>query len=218
MSYKVNEIFYSIQGESSLMGYPTVFIRFTGCNLRCSYCDTSYAYYDGEEKELEDILKEISEYKTEYICLTGGEPLLQKDLLTLIKKFVTLRKRVSIETGGALSIKHIAKKEWKKVKIILDIKTPSSLMADRNNYHNFEYLRSWDEVKFVCASKEDFDFSMDIIKRFKVNTKAQILFSPVSGKIEYERLAEWVLKSKLKNTRLQLQLHKIIWPEDTRGV
>jgi 7-carboxy-7-deazaguanine synthase len=216
--FNVNEIFYSIQGESTTMGIPTAFIRFTGCNLRCSYCDTAYAYHEGETNTLEEILDKISAYKAEYVCLTGGEPLLQKDLPILIKKLVSLKKQISIETSGATSIKNVAKKDAKRVKIIMDIKTPSSLMADRNNYNNFEYLRAWDEIKFVCGSKEDFDFSVDIIKRFKLNTKTHILFSPISGKLELQKLASWVLNTKMKNIRLQLQLHKIIWPDIEKGV
>ncbi len=218
MDFNVNEIFYSIQGESTTTGIPTVFIRFTGCNLRCSYCDTEYAYHNGDKKTLEEILKEVAEFKAEYVCLTGGEPLLQKDLLYLIKKLVSIRKQISIETSGSLSIKNIARKEWKRVKVVMDIKTPSSLMADRNNYSNFEYLRPWDEVKFVCGSKEDFDFAIDIIKRFKLNSKAHILFSPISDKLSYKKLASWVLNAKMKNTRLQVQLHKIIWPDTEVGV
>lgn len=218
MDFNVNEIFYSIQGESTTMGIPTVFIRFTSCNLRCSYCDTEYAYHNGEKKTLEEILKEISKFKAEYVCLTGGEPLLQKNLLFLIKKLVSIRKQISIETSGAISIKNIAKKDWKRVKIVMDIKTPSSLMADRNNYNNFEYLRAWDEVKFVCGSKEDFDFAVDIIKRFKLNLKYHILFSPISDRLEVQKLATWVLNAKMKNVRLQIQLHKIIWPNIEAGV
>ncbi len=218
MDFNVNEIFYSIQGESTTMGIPTVFVRFTGCNLRCSYCDTEYAYHNGEQKNLEEILKEISKFKVEHICLTGGEPLLQKNLLFLIKKLVSIRKQISIETSGAISIKNIAKKDWKRVKIIMDIKTPSSLMADRNDYNNFEYLRAWDEVKFVCGSKEDFDFAIDIIKRFKLNLKSHILFSPISDKLEFQKIAAWVLNAKMKNIRLQIQLHKIIWPNIEVGV
>ena len=217
-SYNINEIFYSIQGESSSMGIPTVFVRFTGCNLRCSYCDTQYAYHDGEKKTLEDTLKEILSYKAEYICLTGGEPLLQKDLILLIKKLKALKKRISIETSGSLPIKNIAKKDWNKVKFIMDIKTPSSLMANRNDYSNFNHLRAWDEIKFVCGSKEDFDFSIDIIKRFKLNSKVHILFSVVNGKLSMQKLAKWVLNAKMKNMRLQVQLHKIIWPDVDKGV
>jgi len=218
MDFNVNEIFYSIQGESTTTGIPTVFIRFTGCNLRCSYCDTEYAYHNGDKKTLEEILKEVSGYKAEYVCLTGGEPLLQKDLLLLIKKLVSLRKQISIETSGSLSVKNIAKKEWKRVKVIMDIKTPSSLMADRNDYSNFKYLRPWDEIKFVCGSKEDFNFAIDIIKRFKLNLKSHILFSPISERLNYQKLATWVLASKMKNIRLQIQLHKIIWPDTKKGV
>ena len=218
VSFKINEIFYSVQGESSTMGIPTSFIRFTGCNLRCSYCDTEYAYHDGVEKTLEEVIQEISKDKAEYVCLTGGEPLMQKDLVALIKKLISLRKQISIETGGALSVKSVTKKEWKRVKVILDIKTPSSLMANKNDYSNFNYLRPWDEIKFVCGSKEDFDFAIDIVKRFKLNSKVHILFSVVYGKLSNQKLAEWVLNAKMKNTRLQVQLHKIIWPDVEKGV
>jgi len=217
-NFKINEIFYSVQGESSTMGIPTSFIRFTGCNLRCSYCDTEYAYHDGVDNTLEEIIEEISSHKAEYVCLTGGEPLMQKDLVVLIKKLISLRKQISIETGGALTIKNVTKKEWKRVKVILDIKTPSSLMANKNDYSNFNYLRPWDEIKFVCGSKEDFDFAIDIVKRFKLNSKVHILFSVVYGKLSNQKLAEWVLNAKMKNTRLQVQLHKIIWPDAEKGV
>ena len=218
MDFNINEIFYSIQGESTTAGIPTIFVRFTGCNLRCSYCDTEYAYHNGNTKTLDEIIKEVNKYKAEYVCLTGGEPLLQKDLIKLVKKLVTQRKQISIETSGSISIEKYAKKEWKRVKIVMDIKTPSSLMAARNDYNNFNYLRKHDEVKFVCGSKEDFDFALDIIKRFKLNQKCHILFSPVSGKIEYKKLAKWILDAKIRNVRLQLQLHKIIWPDSESGV
>ena len=204
---RINEIFYSIQGESSRIGMPTVFVRLTGCPMRCSYCDTAYAFHDGQQKEIEEIIQEIKKFDTNYVTVTGGEPLAQKNCIDLMNQLCELGYQVSLETGGALDIKDV----HSKVKIILDVKTPKS-NEDRNNFWpNLANIRTNDEIKFVIQDYEDFSWSMDIIEKYQLN-QSQILFSPVYNVLASEQLAEWILKHQL-NVRLQLQLHKILWGE-----
>ena len=204
---RINEIFYSIQGESSRIGMPTVFVRLTGCPMRCSYCDTAYAFHDGQQKEIEEIIQEIKKFDTNYVTVTGGEPLAQKNCIDLMNQLCELGYQVSLETGGALDIKDV----HSKVKIILDVKTPKSNEDKNNFWPNLANIRTNDEIKFVIQDYEDFSWSMDIIEKYQLN-QSQVLFSPVYNILANKQLAEWILKHRL-NVRLQLQLHKILWGE-----
>jgi len=204
---RINEIFYSIQGESSRIGMPTVFVRLTGCPMRCTYCDTAYAFHDGQQKEIEEIIQEIKKFDTNYVTVTGGEPLAQKNCIDLMNQLCELGYQVSLETGGALDIKDV----HSKVKIILDVKTPKSNEDKNNFWPNLAKIKLNDEIKFVIQDFEDFSWSVDIIEKYQLNQN-QILFSPVYNVLANEQLAEWILKHQL-NVRLQLQLHKILWGE-----
>jgi 7-carboxy-7-deazaguanine synthase len=210
---KVNEIFYSIQGESSLAGLPCVFVRLTYCNLRCSYCDTEYAFYEGTDYSIEEILFEIKKYNSNLVEITGGEPLLQTEAYILMKNLCDLGFQVMIETGGSLSIKEIDT----RVKIIMDLKCPSSKMSQKNLYENINYLKPEDEVKFVIGNIEDYDWSKDMVNKYSLTEKCTVLFSNVFSELEPIRLVEWILKDNLK-VRFQLQMHKYIWDPKQRGV
>jgi len=210
---KVNEIFYSIQGESSFAGLPCVFIRFTHCNLRCSYCDTEYAFYDGKELTIDEIIKEVDQYKCHLVEITGGEPLLQENIYPLIQDLFNHNYEVLLETGGHLDINQVDK----RVKIIMDIKCPSSGESDKVLWSNLENLNSTTELKFVIGDKNDFDWAISVIEKNKLNQKNKIIFSPVFGQLENEKLADWILESKLP-IRMQLQMHKYIWHPDKKGV
>ncbi|MBK7105482.1 MAG: 7-carboxy-7-deazaguanine synthase QueE [Ignavibacteriae bacterium] len=210
---KINEIFYSIQGESSKVGLPCIFIRLTFCNLRCTYCDTEYSFYEGKDYSINEILTEIKKYKCNLVEITGGEPLVQKESLELMKILSDQNYEVLLETGGSLSIENVDK----RVKIILDFKTPSSKMEKKNFYENINFLKPNDEVKFVIGDREDFEWSKNLINEYKLDDRCEILFSPVFGKIEYKQLSEWILQDNL-NVRFQIQLHKHIWEPNQRGV
>lgn len=207
----VNEIFSSIQGESLTAGFPTTFVRFTGCNLRCSYCDTKYSYFEGKEMTVKEVADKINESFCKHVCLTGGEPLLQEEmqeLLDLIKD-----KIVSIETNGSvnLSLFHLHENQ----SFVSDVKVPSSSYADSMLFENFKILRKNDEIKFVIGNREDYEWSKNIINKCK--PIATVTMSPIFGNISYETLVNWIMEDKL-NVRFQLQLHKIVWSPDRRGV
>jgi 7-carboxy-7-deazaguanine synthase len=211
---KVNEIFYSIQGEGTSTGLPCVFVRLTYCNLRCTYCDTEYAFYEGKDMTFTEIIDEVKKYDCKLVEITGGEPLVQMDeCLTLMKQLCDAGFEVMIETGGSLSIKEIDK----RVKIIMDLKCPSSEMGKKNLYENINYLKSSDELKFVIGSREDYDWTLEIIQKYQLLNRCEILFSVVFGKLEPVQLVNWILKDKL-NVRFQLQVHKFIWHPETKGV
>lgn len=213
-SLKLNEVFYSIQGESTKAGLPCVFVRLTYCNIRCIYCDTEYAFYEGVDRSIDDIINEVKSFDCKLVEITGGEPLVQENVHILIKKLCDLGYQVMIETGGSLPIDTIDK----RVKIIMDLKTPYSKMDKKNNYENIKYLKPTDEVKFVIGSREDFDWAKSILNEYNLLNKVeQVLFSPVFEKIENIDLAKWILDDKL-NVRFQLQMHKYIWHPETRGV
>ena len=210
---KINEIFYSIQGESSLTGKPTVFIRTSGCHLRCTYCDTVYAYYDGKKMSDEDIIEKISKYPCKRLCLTGGEPLLQKGTLTLLDKLLNLDYFCSIETSGDLDCSPLPK----KVKKIIDIKTPDSGEADAICMDNLKFVGDQKtEFKFVICSERDFEWSLSFAAKHQMFQNSEILFSPSYGRVSTEWLAEKILKSG-QEIRLQIQLHKVVWPETLKG-
>lgn len=214
MKLKINEIFSSIQGEGIDMGRPCTMIRLTGCNLRCSYCDTEYAFFEGEERDLKSILDEVDGFGNNVVELTGGEPLLQENAAVLIKKLIEKGYKTLIETNGSMDIGLLHGDCIK----ILDMKTPSSKMDNHNLYSNLSKLKNEDQLKFVVADEKDFSFSIDLIKNNQIDINpGNIIFSPVSGKIVLSDLAKWVNECGL-DVRMQVQLHKIIWPEDKRGV
>jgi 7-carboxy-7-deazaguanine synthase len=210
---KINEIFYSIQGESTKAGLPCAFIRLTFCNLRCSYCDTEYAFYEGKDMTIPEILHEVSKYKCGLVEVTGGEPLVQKNVFNLLETLADAGYKVMLETGGSISIGEVDK----RVKIIMDLKTPSSNMSDKNLYENINLLKPTDEIKFVIGSREDYEWSKEKINEYSLNRRVTVLMSPVFDELQNIELAKWILDDRL-NVRLQLQLHKYIWAPETRGV
>jgi len=210
---KVNEIFYSIQGESTSVGLPCVFVRLTGCNLRCTYCDTEYAFHNGTNKTIDQIVEHVSSYNCSLVEITGGEPLIQKDSLKLMSELCNNDFEVLLETDGSMPIDNVDR----RVKIIMDLKCPSSGMEKKNHYSNINILKPTDEVKFVIGTNEDYEWSKNILDKYQLFEKAQILFSPVFNKLNYETMVNWILKDNLK-VRFQLQIHKFIWKPDKRGV
>ena len=206
MSLRITEIFYSIQGETSKIGLPTVFIRLTGCPLRCQYCDTSYAFYGGEVMLFEDIIHQVTKFNCKDVCVTGGEPLAQANSKKLLKDLADLDFQVSLETGGSISLKEVDE----RVKIIMDIKTPDSGEATKNRWENLELLKQTDELKIVICSREDYQWSKEIIEQYKISEKCPILFSPCAESIDPRDLAEWILTDQLP-IRFQMQIHKILW-------
>ena len=206
MSLRITEIFFSIQGETSKIGLPTVFIRLTGCPLRCQYCDTSYAFYGGEVMLFEDIIHQVTKFNCKDVCVTGGEPLAQANSKKLLKDLADLDFQVSLETGGSISLKEVDE----RVKIIMDIKTPDSGEATKNRWENLELLKQTDELKIVICSREDYQWSKEIIEQYKISEKCPILFSPCAESIDPRDLAEWILTDQLP-IRFQMQIHKILW-------
>ncbi|MGA2668853.1 MAG: radical SAM protein [Ignavibacteria bacterium] len=210
---KVNEIFYSIQGESTLAGKPCVFIRLTYCNLRCTYCDTEYAFYEGKEMSIDSIMPEIRKFDCNLVEITGGEPLVQKGVYELIGLLCDNDYLTILETSGSLPIDEVDN----RVKIIMDIKTPSSGMADKNLFENLDNLKRIDEIKFVIGHKEDYNWAKEIINKYNLIKRFSVLMSPVYSVLKNLSLATWILEDKL-NVRYQIQLHKYIWNPDMRGV
>jgi len=211
---KINEIYHSIQGESTSAGRPCVFVRLTYCNLRCKYCDTEYAFYEGKDISVQLVIDEIEKYNCKLVEVTGGEPLVQMDeCLELMKRLCDLGFEVMIETGGSLSIKDIDH----RVKIIMDLKCPSSEMEKKNLFENIQYLKPTDELKFVIGNREDYDWTVEILNKYNLQGKCEILFSVVFGKLEPVELVNWILEEKL-DVRFQLQMHKFIWDPQTKGV
>jgi len=214
MTLKVNEIFYSIQGESSRAGCPTVFIRLSGCNLRCSYCDTKYAYEDGQEMEMSQILEAVKEFGCHLVEITGGEPLLQKETSAFISKLLDDSYTVMLETNGSLDIGEI---DGRCIKII-DVKCPSSGEHEKNLFSNFEKMNKNDELKFVIETKEDYSYAKDQLLIYDIIIPpGNIHFSPVFEKLSPQTLSAWILEDNL-NVRMTPQLHKFIWPDKDRGV
>ena len=210
---KVNEIFYSIQGESSKAGLPCVFVRLTYCNLRCTYCDTEYAFYEGKDYSVNEIIEEVKKYNCKLVEVTGGEPLVQSESEELMKQLCDKGFEVLLETAGNMPIEDIDK----RVKIIMDLKCPSSGMMKKNLYENTDHLKKTDEVKFVIGTREDYEWSRDILEKYKLNKKCIVLFSCVFDKLEPLTLVSWILEDKL-DVRFQLQMHKYIWHPETKGV
>ena len=205
---KINEIFYSLQGESSRIGIPTIFIRLTGCPMRCNYCDTAYAFHEGKNYSFDEIINEIQQYKTNFITVTGGEPLAQKSCKDFLAKLTNLEYEVSLETGGAISIDQV----HEKVKIILDIKTPGSGEVENNFWENLTLIKDQDEIKIVITNHNDYKWAKKLIKKKNLYEKYDILFSPSYSDLDPNKLAGWILEDNL-SVRMQVQLHKIIWGE-----
>ncbi len=208
---KINEMFLSIQGEGTYIGVPMFFIRLTGCNLRCEWCDTKYAFYEGEDMDIEEIMQRVRDAGVEWVCITGGEPLLQDDVYKLIDALLKEGHRVLLETNGSISIENLPTEE--NLVVSLDIKTPSSRMENAMRFENLDYLGPKDFVKFVIADERDFEYAKGIIERYKI--EQDIVFQPVGG-TDLKWLVEKVLNSRM-NVRVLPQLHKIIWGEQ-RGV
>ena len=210
---KVNEIYFSLQGESSRAGLPCVFVRLTYCNLRCTYCDTEYAFYEGEDRSVDEIINEVKKYGCNLVEITGGEPLVQEESLNLMKKLCAEGFDVMLETAGNMSIKNVDE----RVKIIMDLKSPSSGMMDKNLYENVDHLKKDDEVKFVLGNREDYDWMKEIIIKYDLQNRCTLLASVVFGTLEPLTLVNWILADKL-DVRFQLQMHKFIWHPETKGV
>ncbi|MGM0601544.1 MAG: radical SAM protein [Candidatus Rifleibacteriota bacterium] len=209
---KVNEIFYSIQGESSRAGWPCVFVRLTGCNLRCKWCDTTYAYEEGSDMSIDDILHEVEKYSCELVEITGGEPLLQKETPELVDRLADAGKTVLIETNGSLDISRLNTANCIR---IVDIKTPGSGCEKEMCLPNLDRLSLLDEIKFVIYDYQDYLWAKNLVLKYKLSSKNTVLFSPVSDKCKPRDLAAWILDDRLP-VRFQLQMHKILW-QDERG-
>lgn len=217
---KVNEIFFSIQGESSSIGLPTIFVRFTGCNLRCTYCDTKYSYFEGEPDTPEGIMEKVRSHGIKRVCLTGGEPLIQprSEMQKLLDLLAEEQYEVSIETDGSIDISKFQLHTQQR--FILDMKVPSSAMADQMDFENLKRIDPLrDEVKFVVGSREDYEWSKNLIAAYDLDPANgyQLVFSPIFEDITPHQLVEWVLEDKL-DVRFQVQLHKIVWDPNLRGV
>jgi 7-carboxy-7-deazaguanine synthase len=210
---KINEIFYSIQGESTFSGKPCIFVRTTYCNLRCTYCDTKYSYYEGEEKTISEILEKVKEFPCKLIELTGGEPLLQEDINELAIKLLSLGYTVLCETSGSLNIDKLDRRVYR----IVDIKTPDSGEEAKNDYKNLERLSEKDELKFVICSRQDYLWAKEMVIEKKLTDKNTVLFSAEHENMNQRELAEWILEDGL-SVRFQTQIHKLLWPNVERGI
>ena len=205
---RVTEIFYSLQGESSYTGMPTVFVRLTGCPLRCGYCDTAYAFTGGTWQSIEDVLAKVLTYGAQYVCVTGGEPLAQKSCHELLEKLCDAGYRVSLETSGAMDVSDVDA----RVMRVMDIKTPASGEVGRNLFSNIDYLTAHDEVKFVICDRDDYFWAINVLQQYKLTDVCRVLFSPSYTTLKPQDLAEWILHDKLA-VRMQIQLHKLLWGE-----
>ncbi|MGA9666211.1 MAG: 7-carboxy-7-deazaguanine synthase QueE [Gallionella sp.] len=203
---RITEIFYSLQGETSRVGLPTVFIRLTGCPLRCTYCDTAYAFTGGQNIGIPEILQKVAEYAPRYVTVTGGEPLAQKNCLPLLRALCDAGYEVSLETGGALDIGQVDA----RVMRVVDIKTPASGEVEKNRWQNLALLTGHDEIKFVLCDENDYRWAAQIIRQHHLNGKCPVLFSPAHGTLGATQLADWILRDRLP-VRMQVQLHKLLW-------
>jgi len=210
----VNEIFHSIQGESTHVGRPCVFVRLTACDLRCSWCDTAYAFHEGSKMTVEDVVSRVRDYGCDVVEITGGEPLLQRDVYPLMQRLLDEGRTVMIETGGHLSVAEVPE----GVVRVIDVKCPGSGEAGKVHWENLDRLRPTDEVKFVITDRTDYEYARGVVAQHGLLSKAAaVLFSPVHGVMSARELAEWILADRLP-VRLQLQAHKFIWDPQTRGV
>ena len=207
---RITEIFYSLQGETRTAGLPTVFVRLTGCPLRCQYCDTAYAFNGGQLQSLDDILEQVAAYRPRHVCVTGGEPLAQPNCIPLLARLCDAGYEVSLETSGALDIASVDT----RVSRVLDLKTPGSAEVARNRYENIAQLTPNDQVKFVICSREDYDWAVSKLIEFRLEQRAgEVLFSPSHHQVDARQLADWIVADNLP-VRLQLQLHKILWNDE----
>jgi 7-carboxy-7-deazaguanine synthase len=203
---KITEIFYSLQGEADTVGFPTVFVRLTGCPLRCQFCDTAYAFHGGEWRSLEDVLANVGEFSTRYVCVTGGEPLAQKNCLPLLTSLCDAGYRVSLETSGAMPLEHVDA----RVIRVVDVKTPGSGEERRNRYDDLTLLRPEEQIKFVICDRADYEWSREKVAALGLTRRCQVLFSPSAEQLPARELADWILADRLP-VRFQLQLHKVLW-------
>ncbi len=203
---RISEIFFSLQGETSRTGLPTVFVRLTGCPLRCVYCDTTYAFSGGESMTLAAIMAEVAKHRAHHVCVTGGEPLAQKNCLVLLRMLCDAGYDVSLETSGALDVSGVDARVAK----VLDIKTPSSGEVEKNLWRNLEHLSAQDEIKFVLDGEADYHWAVQKLDELKLAQRCAVLFSPVQGRLAAKDLAEWILRDHLP-VRMQIQLHKVLW-------
>ena len=209
----ISELFYSLQGESSYAGYPCVFVRLAGCNLRCTFCDASYTYeQEGSRMGLEQILDHVRAHPGAIVGITGGEPLLQDNVYSLLKALLALNRTVLLETNGSIGVSKVPGQVVK----ILDLKCPDSGMHEQMDFKNMHFLSPHDEVKFVLSSRADYDWAVDTISKYRLDRAARLLFSPVTDRLPAAQLADWLLADELP-VRLQLQLHKLLWPTRERG-
>ena len=206
---RITEIFHSLQGEARDVGWPTVFVRLTGCPLRCTYCDTEYAFYGGGWRTIDSIVEEVATHGARHVCVTGGEPLAQKRCIELLRRLCDAGYDVSLETSGALDVAAVDP----RVSRVVDLKTPDSGESARNLYSNLALLTSRDQVKFVIGSRADFDWSVGKLREHAIDARCDVLFSPSYGKVAPRELAQWILEAKLP-VRMQLQLHKVLWGEE----
>ena len=206
LKLRISEIFYSLQGETSRVGLPTVFVRLTGCPLRCTYCDTSYAFSGGQDMDIAQILEQVALHRTRYVTVTGGEPLAQKNCLPLLRALCDAGYEVSLETGGALDVSGVDARVMK----VLDIKTPASGEMEKNLWRNLDALNAHDEIKFVLCDEADYTWARQAMHEHVLDKKCAVLFAPVQGKLSPTELAEWILRDHLP-VRMQVQLHKLLW-------
>ncbi|MGB5450609.1 MAG: 7-carboxy-7-deazaguanine synthase QueE [Sedimenticolaceae bacterium] len=203
---RLTEIFHSLQGESASVGWRTVFVRLTGCPLRCGYCDTAYAFKGGDWWEIDNILETVAQYEARHVTVTGGEPLAQTECVNLLTALCDAGYQVSLETSGAIDISTVDP----RVVRVMDLKTPGSGEMDKNLYANIEHLRAADQVKFVITDEADYQWSRDQLQRWDLAVRCEVLFSPVAGDLPPAQLADWILRDRL-DVRFQLQLHKVLW-------
>lgn len=209
---KITEIFYSLQGETRTNGLPTAFVRLTGCPLRCSYCDSAYAFHGGKTMTIEDIMNAVQHYSPKYVTVTGGEPLAQRECLDLLNMLCDRNYQVSLETSGALDVSEVDI----RVSKVIDIKTPGSKEAHRNRFENFEFIQPHDQLKFVICDREDYEWSKNILEQYNLQERCEVLFSPSYMQLANQALADWIIADNLP-VRFQIQLHKYIWG-DVPGV
>lgn len=203
---KITEVFYSLQGEARTVGQPTVFIRLTGCPLRCVYCDSAYAFHGGEWIEIDDLVQQAAQYRTQHVTVSGGEPLAQKNCLTLLSALCDAGLEVSLETSGAIDIGAVDS----RVSRVVDIKTPASQEEHRNLWSNVDLLTAHDQVKFVICDRADYDWSKNILAKYELNQLSEVLFSPSFEQLKARHLADWIIADELP-VRFQIQLHKYLW-------
>ena len=213
MPLRVNEIFYSIQGESTHAGRPCVFVRLTYCSLRCTYCDSEYAFFEGTERPLDEIVAEVTRYGCRLVEITGGEPLIQRETNELMRRLLAAGHEVLLETSGAWSVEDVPE----GVRVIMDLKTPGSGMVARNRWENLRHLDADDEIKFVLCDRADYEWARGIVGEHGLTERHVVLFSPAWGEVDPAELAEWILADRL-SVRMQLQIHKYIWSPTARGV